>query len=182
MTYVQFVEADLQPGKSCKATKFAKQNARNWLAIAGAVMPYAGTVVPTGWLACDGASYLRADYPDLFAALGGASSPWGLPDGTHFNVPDLRGRAIVGAGTGSGLTARALAATGGVETHALSTMELASHYHMQNRNSGAPTSASALKQNTSSTPGDWQNTATKGSGTAHNNMPPYRALPWLIKT
>jgi Phage Tail Collar Domain len=48
------------------------------------------------WLLCDGTSYLRADYPDLFANIGGASSPWGLPDSTHFNVPDGRGRNFVG--------------------------------------------------------------------------------------
>jgi microcystin-dependent protein len=32
---------------------------------------------------------LRADYADLFAEIGTA---WGTADGTHFNLPDLRGR------------------------------------------------------------------------------------------
>ena len=66
---------------------------------AGAMMEYAGAAAPSGWLLCDGNSYLRADYNDLFTALGGGSSPWGLPDGTHFNVPDMRGRMPVGKGT-----------------------------------------------------------------------------------
>jgi microcystin-dependent protein len=65
----------------------------------GAITQFAGSTPPTGYLLCDGASLLRASYPDLFAALGGASSPWGLPDGTHFNVPDLQGRIPVGRGT-----------------------------------------------------------------------------------
>jgi microcystin-dependent protein len=60
---------------------------------------FAGPTVPGGWLLCDGASYLRATYPQLFNILGGASSPWGLPDSTHFCVPDFRGVYPKGAGT-----------------------------------------------------------------------------------
>lgn len=45
--------------------------------------------VPALALACDGASYLQADYPYLFAIIG---TTFGSADGTHFNVPDLRGR------------------------------------------------------------------------------------------
>lgn len=65
------------------------------------VTPYAGTVasVPAGWLLCDGASYLRATYPDLYAAIG---TTYGAADGTHFNVPDLRGRVIVGHAAAGG--------------------------------------------------------------------------------
>ena len=77
-------------------------------AMAGIIQMFAGSTPPTGWLICDGASYLRSDYPTLFTVLGGTSSPWGLPDDTHFNVPDFRGRAPIGAGTGTGLTARTL--------------------------------------------------------------------------
>jgi microcystin-dependent protein len=66
------------------------------------VMPYAGTVAPAGWLACDGASYLRTDYPDLFAAIG---TTYGAADGTHFNVPDLKSRLVVGTGTNVALGA-----------------------------------------------------------------------------
>jgi microcystin-dependent protein len=42
--------------------------------------------VGNGELACNGASYLRADYPDLFTAI---STTWGAADGIHFNVPDF---------------------------------------------------------------------------------------------
>jgi hypothetical protein len=42
--------------------------------------------VGAGELACDGASYLRADYPDLFGKI---STTWGAADGTHFNVPNF---------------------------------------------------------------------------------------------
>jgi microcystin-dependent protein len=45
--------------------------------------------VPSLALACDGASYLRVDYPYLFAVIGTA---FGAADSDHFNVPDMRGR------------------------------------------------------------------------------------------
>ena len=57
----------------------------------------AAASAPTGWLLCDGASYLRTTYPDLFAAIGTA---YGTADGTHFNVPDMRGmfpRGVTGS-------------------------------------------------------------------------------------
>lgn len=56
---------------------------------AGVIMPYGGATAPTGWLLCDGSSKLRADYPALYGAIGDA---WGTADGTHFNLPDMRGR------------------------------------------------------------------------------------------
>ena len=55
---------------------------------AGAVMAYAGTTAPSGWLMCDGGSYSQASYPALAAVLGVLS-------GT-FNVPDLRGQFVRG--------------------------------------------------------------------------------------
>ena len=36
---------------------------------AGALMPFAGSTVPTGWLACNGASVRKADYPALYEAI-----------------------------------------------------------------------------------------------------------------
>lgn len=49
--------------------------------------------------------------------------------GKTIALPRFSGRTIIGAGTGASLTARAAGAYGGAETHALSTAELASHYH-----------------------------------------------------
>ena len=66
--------------------------------VAGIVSPYAGSAAPAGWLLCDGTSYLRTTYANLFTAIG---TLWGTVDGTHFNVPDLRGRSVVGSGTGT---------------------------------------------------------------------------------
>lgn len=67
---------------------------------AGIIEMYGGATAPTGYLLCNGASYVRADYAALFAAI---STTFGTADGTHFNVPDMRGVYPKGAGT----TARA---------------------------------------------------------------------------
>lgn len=65
----------------------------------GALTPFAGSSAPTGWLFCDGASLLRSSYSALFAAIG---TNFGSADGTHFNLPDLRGRTPVGRETMNG--------------------------------------------------------------------------------
>jgi microcystin-dependent protein len=59
----------------------------------GSIMYWATATAPAGYLKCDGTSYLRADYPNLFSAIG---TTFGSVDGTHFNVPDLRGQFIRG--------------------------------------------------------------------------------------
>jgi microcystin-dependent protein len=73
----------------------------NLICPVGVVLPYGGAAAPTDWLVCDGASYLRADYPDLFDAIGTA---YGSADADHFNVPDTRGRVPVGYAAAGGHT------------------------------------------------------------------------------
>jgi hypothetical protein len=63
----------------------------------GSVIPFAGASAPQGFLLCDGSAYGRTDplYANLFAVIG---ITYGGGDGTTtFNVPDMRGRAIMGA-------------------------------------------------------------------------------------
>src|SRR5690606_28135610 len=68
---------------------------------AGMIAPFGGSSIPDKWLECDGSAVSRSTYSSLFAAIG---TTWGVGDGeTTFNVPDLRGRTLIGAGTGSGL-------------------------------------------------------------------------------
>ena len=57
---------------------------------------------------------------------------WALCDGTVVNgypTPDLRGRFILGAGEGAGLTMRKVGAVGGAETHVLTDEEMPAHAH-----------------------------------------------------
>jgi microcystin-dependent protein len=95
----------------------------------GVTMAFAGATAPEGYLICDGSSKLRADYPALFEVLGGASSPYGLPSGTTFNVPDLRTRVPVGQNTTG--TFATLGSTGGVESVVLTGAQsgLPAHNH-----------------------------------------------------
>lgn len=75
---------------------------------AGVMLPYGGASAPTGWLLCFGQSLLRTDFPDLFTAIGTA---YGSADGTHFNVPDLRGRVPAGKDDMGGSAASRLTST-----------------------------------------------------------------------
>lgn len=84
--------------------------------VAGVLRGYVGQLMafpivtpPTGFLYCDGSSLLRASYADLFAVIG---TTFGSADGTHFNVPDYRGRFLLGV-DGS----HAIGTTGGVIDH-----------------------------------------------------------------
>lgn len=87
----------------------------------------AHALAPVGWLVCNGTAVARTDYPELFGAIGVV---WGSGDGSStFNVPDLRGRALMGSGAGVGLSARALGALFGVEAVALSNAEMPVHAH-----------------------------------------------------
>jgi microcystin-dependent protein len=70
----------------------------------GAIMPFAMSAVPAGWLVCNGAGVSRTTYANLFAAIG---TVWGTGDGsTTFNVPNFLGSFLRGwNGTASGLDA-----------------------------------------------------------------------------
>jgi len=133
---------------------------------------------PTGWLDCNGAAVSRTTYANLFTAIG---TVWGVGDGsTTFNLPDFRGRTIIGVGTGTGLTARALAANVGTETHQLTTAEMPAHTHPLGYSVAAEKSGAAWAQG--SDVGSIVATGSSGSGTAHANMQP-SAAAWIgIKT
>lgn len=91
-------------------------------AMAGIIQMFAGATPPNGWLVCDGSAVSRTEYATLYDAIG---DTWGAGDGsTTFNLPDLRGRTPIGAGTGTGLTARTLGTHNiGAETHKLTAAE-----------------------------------------------------------
>jgi microcystin-dependent protein len=62
-------------------------------------LPYSGSTIPSGWLECDGTAVSRTTYARLFSAI---STTWGAGDGsTTFNLPDMRGKTAIGAGTGT---------------------------------------------------------------------------------
>lgn len=65
----------------------------------GTINAFGGTTAPEGWLLCQGQALSRTEYADLFAVIG---TNFGSGDGsTTFNLPDLRGEFLRGAGTNS---------------------------------------------------------------------------------
>lgn len=92
----------------------------------GSVSAYAGISVPGGWLHCDGSAIDRTIYADLFAAIG---TTFGSGDGeTTFNIPNLRGRNIIGLNS-SDADFDALGETGGEKRHTLTIAEMPAHTH-----------------------------------------------------
>jgi microcystin-dependent protein len=88
----------------------------------------AGPVAPRGWLLCNGTAF-NASLP-LYAALyASIGTTWGGSlIGAHvfFNVPNLRGRVLIGTGqaaAAAGATVRSLGSSGGEETHKLISAE-----------------------------------------------------------
>lgn len=146
-----------------------------WFPI-GSIIPYASSLPATAdILPCNGASYLRSDYPDLFAAIG---TVWGAPDIAHFNVPELRGRALIGGGAGPGLTNRVPGTLLGEETHVLTTSELASHTHSEGTT--LPIVVDVTVPTLPGAVGAAGTTGATGGDAAHNNMQPSGVIVWGI--
>lgn len=71
----------------------------------GAVIPYAGSSAPDGWLLCDGRTVSRTTYAALFAVIG---ATYGAGDGnTTFALPDLQGRVAAGTSSSHPLASKA---------------------------------------------------------------------------
>lgn len=65
----------------------------------GSITAYISDTIPSGWLLCNGQAVARTTYANLFSLIG---TTYGAGDGsTTFNVPDLRGEFLRGAGTNS---------------------------------------------------------------------------------
>jgi len=108
----------------------------SWVQIvpAGAIMPYAGTTAPSGWLLCYGQTIDVATYPALVSALG---STYGGDGVSTAVVPDLRGRVVAGKDDMGGTSAArlnnvastTLGTSTGAQSHKLSTAEMPAHLH-----------------------------------------------------
>lgn len=157
----------------------------------GMVLMFGGTTAPAGYLLCNGAAIpTGATYDALRTQVGGA------------NTPDFRGRAPFGPGV-SGVVLNAI---GGEQTHALTTTEMPSHGHtgttdsQGNHNHALPSivgvgtgtnswgigtfSSAGQRDYTTDAGGPHTHNVTvtaQGGGGAHNNMPPYRGINFIIK-
>lgn len=62
----------------------------------GTIMPFAGSVIPDGWLACEGQVLSAETFPALWRNLGTRWNEVGDAAGT-FRLPDGRGRTFMGS-------------------------------------------------------------------------------------
>jgi len=189
-----FPQGTLTPDQSAAALvdmfdKFCYQ--QGVCRVIGEIIQWAGTTSPDPkWLICDGSSFLRADYPDLFAVIG---VTYGAADGSHFNIPDLRGRVPLGVGTGTGLSTYNAGDNGGEETHTLSTGEIPAHSHVDAGHThtegiAIPAVGAALLgvpipsavPSVGVTGIGSANIGNAGGGSSHNNLQPYLATNFLI--
>lgn len=157
----------------------------------GEIVTFAGAMSPSpNWLACDGASLLRSDYPDLFIVIG---TTYGAADGTHFNLPNLIGRVAYGAGSTGGLSPHSLGDAFGDETITLGIGDIPSHTHSDLghshvEGSAAPTVGAAITgvpvpsaiPSAGVTGTGNANLANTGGDGAHDNVQPSLALNFFI--
>jgi len=133
----------------------------------GMIFAWSGTVVPTGWVVCDGSN----------------------------GTPDLRGRFILGQGQGNGLTNRVLGDISGRADITLTMNEIPNHSHTFNQPNETVVrndhndivdwggnhpqgSAPSFKSTTANT-----NSFPVGNNVplSFNNMPPYYVLAYIMK-
>jgi len=166
-------------------------------------VPAGFPIIPEGFLWCNGQAYSISQYSALYGALGPtfASTTPGF-----FNVPDYRGRAIIGQNTGKNwLVGSQL----GTETVALNSTHINSHGHDSDafhylgpgattmdcviyptlaypQGDGPPGPAKNLGSNHVASVTDFQNfiwqTDSAGLGKGHQNVQPSVAIIFCIKT
>lgn len=158
----------------------------------GTIAFWEGTTPPSGWAICDGLN----------------------------NTPDLRGRFVLGAGQGEGLTNRPFDTKGGTENETLTIEQIPSHNHILHIGSRTVTTSingehkhnytnintgsyecdpdyneercsNSTSNKSTTTSGDHNHSFTidygtitstnNGSGSSHNNMPPFFTLNYIMK-
>jgi prepilin-type N-terminal cleavage/methylation domain-containing protein len=155
----------------------------------GAMIPWPSVAIPDGWLVCDGAAVSRVDRASLFAVIG---TTYGAGNGTTtFNLPDLRGRTVVGLDNMGGVAAHVITGawagnmggTFGEEKHVLTVGEMPAHTHSLgttlNPNGSGNGELEGSYGNAHSI-NHAANSASVGGGTAHNIIQPSMAVNWII--
>jgi microcystin-dependent protein len=157
-------------------------------ALIGSVVSWTGRMIPPGFVLCDGRRLTQTDYPQGFAfavdeSLAG-NPLWTtdiVSDPRTFTVPDLRGRFV--------MSADPLGTVGGEQWHTLTVAEMPSHDHKRTDNDYYFRADSAVQGDLDvpvyNPAGEqrwgYNGVIPQGGGQAHNNMPPYVALAFVVK-
>jgi len=151
----------------------------------GSITMYGGSSAPTGWLYCNGQNVSRTTFANLFSAIG---ETFGAGDGSStFSLPDLRDRFALGdKNIGASDTGRIgnfdtdIGDSGGSDEHQLTEAEMPSHNHTYGRIRNGD-DQSGEQVGGGGDDGSFS-TSTRGGDQAHNNMPPFLAVSFIIKT
>jgi microcystin-dependent protein len=139
----------------------------------GSIVMWNGTQIPNGWGLCNGTVYQKINGTGPIIS------------------PDLRGKFVLSFGQGGlDFANNTIGATGGAQKVTLTTNEMPSHSHTQTslnddfNNSGeyANYTRPSFPQSDSTGAVTWTNTINPtGGNAAHENMPPYYVLAYIIK-
>lgn len=146
----------------------------------GSIIPYPKATAPENWLICNGSAISRTDYSELFNAIG---TTFGEGDGsTTFNLPNLKGRTIVGLDA-EDTDFNTIGKTLGEKTHTLTVEEMPKHSHSMETPQyyyGESDTGSIYGSNTT-TSQFTRNTNTSGNNQPHNNIQPSFIGVYIIK-
>jgi len=176
----------------------------------GAIMAWSGEIsaIPDGFVLCDGTVLdgTNSDYEDLWQAIG---SKYGGTQ-SSFQVPDLRGRFVVGYNPDDNdFDELSISGVGGSKTHQLTIDEMPSHNHPQTEENqrqpdnddfnhanpelkdyywtGDRGNPNAGRETFIGVDGGGYEFTTsagvkpQGGGAAHENLPPYFTLAYIIR-
>ena len=148
------------------------------------IMPYPKTTAPENWLVCNGDAVSRTDYSELFSAIG---TTFGEGDGsTTFNLPNLKGRTIVGLDA-EDTDFNTIGKTLGEKTHTLTVAEMPTHSHVNQHYVVSDQARNYRSYENTLGAGNANaylgtaNTNDEGSSKPHNNIQPSFIGVYIIK-
>jgi microcystin-dependent protein len=166
---------------------------------AAQAQPYIGQIMcagfnfaPRGWAELNGQLIPIAQNTALFSLLG---TFYGGNGQTTFALPDMRGRTLLHAGQGPGLSPRDQGETGGSETNTLTTANMPAHVHgfaplgsTNDASSVSPAGKVAASKARTTLYADPANivaqaastTSSAGNGIPANNMQPFLTVKCFI--
>jgi microcystin-dependent protein len=155
---------------------------------------FAGNFAPSGWAFCDGQLMPISQNTALFSLVGNIYGGDGM---SNFGLPNLQGASPLQTGQGPGLSYRDIGQTGGQQAVTLTTQQIPSHTHTVECVTSAGSLASPAAAIWAAAPRGRGNIyapanantpapmsplslAPTGGNQAHNNMPPFLALTFII--
>jgi microcystin-dependent protein len=154
---------------------------------------FGGSFAPQNWAFCDGQLLPIPQNTALFSIIG---TTYGGNGTTNFALPNLQGASPMHQGAAPGLTPRNPGDAGGVSAVTLNQAQLPPHTHGAVGTTALATTSTPAGNLWASSPdrgGTVYSDATTGlvsmaptafgpagGGSAHNNMPPYLAVTFII--